>query len=64
MNNFELVKSLNEDQMAAFINNYRPSCNEWCKDAKEGCAWECKHHSGADIIRIWLDKDVNDDEDI
>ncbi|MDF2882201.1 MAG: hypothetical protein K0R54_2758 [Clostridiaceae bacterium] len=64
MTNFEWVKNLNEDQMAAFITLYRPDCNELCKDAKAGCNWGCKHHSGRDIIRKWLDKDVNDDEEI
>jgi hypothetical protein len=64
MTNFEWIKTLNEDQMAAFITLHRPDCNELCKDSKEGCNWGCKYHSGTDIIRKWLDKDVNDDEEI
>lgn len=64
MTNFEWVKALNEDQMSAFINQYRPSCNEWCKDAKAGCSFDCKHCGGNDIIRKWLDKDINDNSEI
>ena len=64
MNNFEYVNSLNKDQMASFINLYRPSCNDLCKDAKSGCAFGCTHHAGLDIIRKWLDKDISDHEEI
>lgn len=64
MTNFELIKGFNENQMAEFINLYHPSCNEWCKDAESGCAFKCAHKNGEDIIRQWLDKDINDNEEI
>lgn len=64
MINFDWVKELDKDQLASFINIDRPSCNEWCKDAKVGCASWCKHNQGEDIIRKWLDKDTNDYEEI
>lgn len=61
MTNLEWIKLLSKDQLAEFIS-ISPGCNNWCKDNKPGCAWECKHNHGTDIIRKWLDKDITDCE--
>lgn len=58
MTNYEWIKLLDKNTMAQFINLTRPSCNEYCKDAKSGCSFDCKHGEGKDVIRKWLDEEV------
>lgn len=64
MTNFDLIKTMNRNQLANFVNISRPNCNDICKDAKSGCAFGCQYRCGEDVIRGWLDLDVNDDRKI
>lgn len=64
MTNFERIKLMDKDSMSDFINLSRPSCNDYCKDAKNGCAYGCVHNCGKNIIRLWLDKEVGFDGEI
>lgn len=64
MTNFERIKAMDKNAMADFIRLTRPSCNEYCKNATEGCAWTCTRNNGKDVIRIWLDKEVGFDGEI
>lgn len=58
MTNLELIKSMNDDTLANFINITRPNCNDLCKDAKSGCAFSCKHNCGKNIIKKWLNEEA------
>ena len=58
MTNEEFIKSLNTKELAHFIANSSPSCNELCEDSCSGCAWGCKHNQGDDVIEKWLKEEV------
>lgn len=60
MTNGDWVRSMNDEQLAFFINIGRPSCNDICEDAKSGCAFGCKQHWGEDALRDWLKRKVGD----
>lgn len=57
MKNIEYIKNMNDEEMANFINLTRPSCNEICEEAKDGCAYNCKYKCGKDIILRWLNEE-------
>ena len=57
MTNFELIKSMNIESLAKFIN-IPISCNDICDDSCVGCAHSCKHRNGEGIIYRWLNSDI------
>ena len=57
MTNGDFIRSMSDEKLASFINIERPNCNEICKDAKAGCAWECKYHGDKDVILEWLKRE-------
>lgn len=57
MTNIEWIKSMDSQRLAEFIN-IPIGCNDICKDHNYGCAWNCKHNQGVDIIKEWLEQDV------
>ena len=57
MTNFELIKSMNVESMAKFIN-MPISCGDICEDACSGCAYSCKHRNGEGMIYRWLNSEV------
>ena len=54
---FELIKSMNVDSMAKFIN-MPISCNDICDDVCIGCSYSCKHRNGEGMIFRWLNSEA------
>ena len=57
MTNFELIKSMNIESLAKFIN-VPISCNDICDDFCGGCLYSCKHRNGEGIIYRWLNSEI------
>ena len=59
MKNADMIRQMTDEELAYFINISSPNCNSICKDSKSGCAWNCKHNRGDDILLKWLKDDIN-----
>ena len=57
MTNFELIKSMNVELLAKFIN-MPISCNDICDDFGASCLYSCKHRNGEGMIFRWLNSEV------
>lgn len=58
MTNSEWIRNMSDESLAVFINYERPSCNEVCEDAKFGCALNCQHDQGNEVLLKWLKEDI------
>ena len=57
MTNYELIKSMNVESMAKFIN-MPINCGDICEDVCNGCSYSCKHRNGEGMIYRWLNSEV------
>ena len=57
MTNYELIKNMNVESMAKFIN-MPINCGDICEDVCNGCSYFCKHRNGEGMIYRWLNMEV------
>ena len=57
MTNYELIKSMNVESLAKFIN-MPINCGDICEDAYSECSYSCKHRNGEGMIYRWLNSEV------
>ena len=49
---------MTDEELVDFIDNEAPSCTGLCDDFAQGCYNTCKHNGGRDMIREWLQAEV------
>lgn len=58
MSNADKIRSMNNEELAEFLDNGVPSCTDYCPDFKAGCAFGCKYKQGKDFLVCWLQSEA------
>ena len=56
--NADRIRSMNDEELAEFIDSGFPDCARLCPDYKAGCSWTCQHHQGKDFLLKWLQSEA------
>lgn len=52
------IRSMNDEELAEFIENNDVNCARFCPDFKAGCLSTCKHNQGKNFILNWLQSEA------
>lgn len=56
--NIDRIRSMNESELAEFLQEASFDCANRCPDFDCGCLRTCTHGAGIDIIREWLETEI------